>query len=121
MRVYELARELNVKPKDMASMLSNASKTYTTASGVSDDDIARAKKAYASGSGNSGSKDQENQQKSDSKKDSMPKNSEEKSHDAKSDYSKSKQSDKIVSELYFPQNSSRPVYKERTNISSKTN
>ena len=121
MRVYELARELNVKPKDMASMLSNASKTYTTASGVSDDDIARAKKAYASGSGNSGSKDQENQQKSDSKKDSMPKNSEEKSHDAKSDYSKSKQSDKIVSELYFPQNSSRPAYKERTNISSKTN
>ena len=39
MRVYELAKELNITTKDIADLLDNNNKTYKTMSGLNDDEV----------------------------------------------------------------------------------
>ena len=41
MRVYELAKELNITTKDIADLLDNNNKTYKTMSGLNDDEVAK--------------------------------------------------------------------------------
>ena len=105
MRVYELAKELNITTKDIADLLDNNNKTYKTMSGLNDDEVAKVRGKFGHKSGAAGNaskpktekaneakRTENNTPKKDITKESVKDTADKKSH---------------VSELYFPQNSSK--------------
>ena len=54
MRVYELAKELNITTKDIADLLDNNNKTYKTMSGLNDDEVAKVRGKFGHKSGAAG-------------------------------------------------------------------
>jgi translation initiation factor IF-2 len=49
MRVYELAKELNISSKDVADILDTADKKYKNVSGLTDDEVSKVRKKLAGG------------------------------------------------------------------------
>ena len=129
MRVYELAKELNIATKDIADLLDNGEKSYKTMSGLNDEEIARVRSKF--GQKNTAAqqpvkqknekaneaKMAENTTKKDNSVQNTSKQSENKNKAGESKNSASVSSDKNenrggdkkshVSQLYFPQNSSK--------------
>ena len=46
MRVYELAKELNISSKDIADVLDTADKKYTSMNGLSDEEVSKIRSRY---------------------------------------------------------------------------
>lgn len=129
MRVYELAKELNITTKDIADLLDNGEKSYKIMSGLNDEEIARVRSKF--GQKNTAAqqpvkqknekaneaKMAENTTKKDNSVQNTSKQSENKNKAGESKSSAPVSSDKNenrggdkkshVSQLYFPQNSSK--------------
>lgn len=91
MRVHELAKELNISTKQIIETLSNETKTYKTMSGLGDAEIEIVKKKF----GNKSAADNETVKTAHANENTEDKNL--KSEDKKSN----------ISQVYFPQNSSK--------------
>ena len=104
MRVYELAKELNITTKDIADLLDNNNKTYKTMSGLNDDEVAkvRGKFGHKSGAADNASKPK-NEKANEAK---MTENNTPKKDITKEPVKDTADKKSHVSELYFPQNSS---------------
>ena len=105
MRVYELAKELNITTKDIADLLDNNNKTYKTMSGLNDDEVAkvRVKFGHKSGAADNASKPK-NEKANEAK---MTENNTPKKDITKEPVKDTADKKSHVSELYFPQNSSK--------------
>ena len=105
MRVYELAKELNITTKDIADLLDNNNKTYKTMSGLNDDEVAkvRGKFGHKSGAADNASKPK-NEKANEAK---MTENNTPKKDITKEPVKDTADKKSHVSELYFPQNSSK--------------
>ncbi|MDO5382430.1 MAG: translation initiation factor IF-2 [Eubacteriales bacterium] len=126
MRVHELAKELGIKTKDITDMLSNDEKKYSTMSGLGETEIAAVRKKF-------GGADTVEEKTDKSKSEPVVKNErpQVKSNDVtatstqkENSAKKPKEADikpsgegekKHISQVYFPQNSSRNDGRDRNN------
>ena len=106
MRVHELAKELNISTKEIIETLSNETKTYKTMSGLGDAEIAAVKKKFGSRAAADEKKNTETSSVKDSADDKKAKNEDKKSN---------------ISQVYFPQNSSKGTRTDSNNQTSQKN
>ena len=104
MRVYELAKELNISSKDIADVLDTADKKYTSMNGLSDEEVSKIRSRYG--------KKNETPVKAESKPESKPDTSVKvkeavKEGTASGNQSEVKKEEPKVSQVFFPQNSSK--------------
>ena len=104
MRVYELAKELNISSKDIADVLDTADKKYTSMNGLSDEEVSKIRSRYG--------KKNETPVKVESKPESKPDTSVQvkeavKEGTASGNQSEVKKEEPKVSQVFFPQNSSK--------------
>ena len=104
MRVYELAKELNISSKDIADVLDTADKKYTSMNGLSDEEVKKIRNRYG--------KKTETPVKAESKPESKPDTSVQvkeavKEGTASGNQSEVKKEEPKVSQVFFPQNSSK--------------
>lgn len=104
MRVYELAKELNISSKDIADVLDTADKKYTSMNGLSDEEVSKIRSRYG--------KKTETPVKAESKPESKPDTSVQvkeavKEGTASGNQSEVKKEEPKVSQVFFPQNSSK--------------
>ena len=104
MRVYELAKELNISSKDIADVLDTADKKYTSMNGLSDEEVSKIRSRYG--------KKNETPVKAESKPESKPGTSVQvkeavKEGTASGNQSEVKKEEPKVSQVFFPQNSSK--------------
>ena len=104
MRVYELAKELNISSKDIADVLDTADKKYTSMNGLSDEEVSKIRSRYG--------KKNETPVKAESKPESKPDTSVQvkeavKEGTASGNQSEVKKEEPKVSQVFFPQNSSK--------------
>ena len=97
MRVYELAKELNISSKDIADVLDTADKKYTSMNGLSDEEVSKIRSRYG--------KKNETPVKAESKPESKPDTSVQVT--ASGNQSEVKKEEPKVSQVFFPQNSSK--------------
>ena len=117
MRVHELAKELNITSKDITDMLSNSDKTYKSVSGLTDAEISSVRKKFAP------APKTENKPAAQPAKQSQPVKNDNRDNRQQSQapkqggQNKSGNSDdkKHISQVYFPQNSSRDKNPRRDN------
>ena len=117
MRVHELAKELNITSKDITDMLSNSEKTYKSVSGLTDAEISSVRKKFAP------APKAENKPAAQPAKQSQPvkndnrDNRQQNQAPKQGGQNKSGNSDdkKHISQVYFPQNSSRDKNPRRDN------
>ena len=117
MRVHELAKELNITSKDITDMLSNSEKTYKPVSGLTDAEISSVRKKFAP------APKVENKPAAQPAKQSQPvkndnrDNRQQNQAPKQGGQNKSGNSDdkKHISQVYFPQNSSRDKNPRRDN------
>ena len=105
MRVYELAKELNITTKDIADLLDNNNKTYKTMSGLNDDEVAKVRGKFGHKSGAAGNASKPKNEKANEAK--MTENNTPKKDITKEPIKDTADKKSHVSELYFPQNSSK--------------
>ena len=105
MRVYELAKELNITTKDIADLLDNNNKTYKTMSGLNDDEVAKVRGKFGHKSGAAGNASKPKNEKANEVK--MTENNTPKKDITKESVKDTADKKSHVSELYFPQNSSK--------------
>ena len=105
MRVYELAKELNITTKDIADLLDNNNKTYKTMSGLNDDEVAKVRGKFGHKSGAAGNASKPKNEKANEAK--MTENNTPKKDITKESVKDTADKKSHVSELYFPQNSSK--------------
>ena len=105
MRVYELAKELNITTKDIADLLDNNNKTYKTMSGLNDDEVAKVRGKFGHKSGAAGNASKPKNEKANEAK--MTENNTPKKDITKEPVKDTADKKSHVSELYFPQNSSK--------------
>ena len=105
MRVYELAKELNITTKDIADLLDNNNKTYKTMSGLNDDEVAKVRGKFGHKSGAAGNASKPKNEKANEAK--MTENNTPKKDITKEPVKDTADRKSHVSELYFPQNSSK--------------
>ena len=105
MRVYELAKELNITTKDIADLLDNNNKTYKTMSGLNDDEVAKVRGKFGHKSGAAGNASKPKNEKANEAK--MTENTTPKKDITKEPVKDTADKKSHVSELYFPQNSSK--------------
>ena len=105
MRVYELAKELNITTKDIADLLDNNNKTYKTMSGLNDDEVAKVRGKFVHKSGAAGNASKPKNEKANEAK--MTENNTPKKDITKEPVKDTADKKSHVSELYFPQNSSK--------------
>ena len=105
MRVYELAKELNITTKDIADLLDNNNKTYKTMSGLNDDEVAKVRGKFGHKSGAVGNASKPKNEKANEAK--MTENNTPKKDITKEPVKDTADKKSHVSELYFPQNSSK--------------
>ena len=105
MRVYELAKELNITTKDIADLLDNNNKTYKTMSGLNDDEVAKVRGKFGHKSGAAGNASKPKNEKANEAK--MTENNTPKKDITKETVKDTADKKSHVSELYFPQNSSK--------------
>ena len=104
MRVYELAKELNISSKDIADVLDTADKKYTSMNGLSDEEVSKIRSRYG--------KKTETPVKAEPKTESKPDTSAQvkeasKEGAASGNQSEVKKEEPKVSQVFFPQNSSK--------------
>ena len=100
MRVYELAKELNISSKDIADVLDTADKKYTSMNGLSDEEVSKIRSRYG--------KKNETPVKAESKPDTSVQVKEAvKEGTASGNQSEVKKEEPKVSQVFFPQNSSK--------------
>ncbi len=104
MRVYELAKELNISSKDIADVLDTADKKYTSMNGLSDEEVKKIRNRYG--------KKTETPVKAEPKTESKPDTSAQakeapKEGTASGNQSEVKKEEPKVSQVFFPQNSSK--------------
>ena len=104
MSVYELAKELNISSKDIADVLDTADKKYTSMNGLSDEEVSKIRSRYG--------KKSETPVKAESKPESKPDTSVQvkeavKEGTASGNQSEVKKEEPKVSQVFFPQNSSK--------------
>ena len=104
MRVYELAKELNISSKDIADVLDTADKKYTSMNGLSDEEVSKIRSRYG--------KKNETPVKAESKPESKPDTSVQVKEAVKEGTASGNQSEVMkeepkVSQVFFPQNSSK--------------
>ena len=117
MRVHELAKELNITSKDITDMLSNSEKTYKSVSGLTDAEISSVRKKFAP------APKTENKPVIQPAKQAQPVKNENRDNRQQAQapkqggQNKSGNSDdkKHISQVYFPQNSSRDKNPRRDN------
>ena len=117
MRVHELAKELNITSKDITDMLSNSEKTYKSVSGLTDAEISSVRKKFAP------APKVENKPAAQPAKQSQPvkndnrDNRQQNQAPKQGGQNKSGNSDdkKHISQVHFPQNSSRDKNPRRDN------
>ena len=105
MRVYELAKELNITTKDIADLLDNNNKTYKTMSGLNDDEVEKVRGKFGHKSGAAGNASKPKNEKANEAK--MTENNTPKKDITKEPVKDTADKKSHVSELYFPQNSSK--------------
>ena len=104
MRVYELAKELNISSKDIADVLDTADKKYTSMNGLSDEEVKKIRNRYG--------KKTETPVKAEPKTESKPDTSAQVKEASKEgtvpgNQSEVKKEEPKVSQVFFPQNSSK--------------
>ena len=120
MRVHELAKELNITSKDITDMLSNSEKTYKPVSGLTDSEITSVRKKFAP------APKAENKPAAQPAKQSQPVKNDNRDNRQQNQASKQSQQGtqnksgnaddkKHISQVYFPQNSSRDKNPRRDN------
>ncbi len=120
MRVHELAKELNITSKDITDMLSNSEKTYKPVSGLTDSEITSVRKKFAP------APKAENKPAAQPAKQSQPVKNDNRDNRQQNQASKQSQQGtqnksgnaddkKHISQVYFPQNSSRDKNSRRDN------
>ena len=120
MRVHELAKELNITSKDITDMLSNSEKTYKSVSGLTDAEISSVRKKYAP------APKAENKPAAQPAKQSQPVKNDNRDNRQQNQTPKQSQQGtqnksgnaddkKHISQVYFPQNSSRDKNPRRDN------
>ena len=120
MRVHELAKELNITSKDITDMLSNSEKTYKSVSGLTDAEITSVRKKFAP------APKAENKPAAQPAKQSQPVKNDNRDNRQQNQASKQSQQGtqnksgnaddkKHISQVYFPQNSSRDKNPRRDN------
>ena len=125
MRVYELAKELNISSKAITDMLSNADKKYTAMSGLGESEINSVKSKFTKAAGNTANKSgpkkaEEKQVKSEENKnikaqDKTGNKSEQNTQDTKAANTSKDVDKKHISQVYFPQNSQKTDSRDRNN------
>ena len=140
MRVHELAKELNITSKDITDMLSNSEKTYKSVSGLTDEEVMSVRKKFAPAPKNESKpavqqsdkpKQAEIKQTENKQAESKPaadrqnsfgnkpqqtqgQNSQQNSNQNRQN-GKTAEDKKHISQVYFPQNSSKDRNKGRDN------
>ena len=120
MRVHELAKELNITSKDITDMLSNSEKTYKSVSGLTDAEISSVRKKFAP------APKVENKPAAQPAKQSQPVKNDNRDNRQQNQTPKQPQQGtqnksgnaddkKHISQVYFPQNSSRDKNSRRDN------
>ena len=120
MRVHELAKELNITSKDITDMLSNSEKTYKPVSGLTDAEITSVRKKFAP------APKAENKPAAQPAKQSQPVKNDNRDNRQQNQAPKQSQQGaqnksgnaddkKHISQVYFPQNSSRDKNPRRDN------
>ena len=120
MRVHELAKELNITSKDITDMLSNSEKTYKSVSGLTDAEISSVRKKFAP------APKAENKPAAQPAKQSQPVKNDNRDNRQQNQTPKQPQQGtqnksgnaddkKHISQVYFPQNSSRDKNPRRDN------
>ena len=120
MRVHELAKELNITSKDITDMLSNSEKTYKSVSGLTDAEISSVRKKFAP------APKVENKPAAQPAKQSQPVKNDNRDNRQQNQAPKQPQQGtqnksgnaddkKHISQVYFPQNSSRDKNSRRDN------
>ena len=120
MRVHELAKELNITSKDITDMLSNSEKTYKSVSGLTDAEISSVRKKFAP------APKVENKPAAQPAKQSQPVKNDNRDNRQQNQTPKQSQQGtqnksgnaddkKHISQVYFPQNSSRDKNPRRDN------
>ena len=120
MRVHELAKELNITSKDITDMLSNSEKTYKSVSGLTDAEISSVRKKFAP------APKVENKPAAQPAKQSQPVKNDNRDNRQQNQTPKQSQQGtqnksgnaddkKHISQVYFPQNSSRDKNSRRDN------
>ena len=120
MRVHELAKELNITSKDITDMLSNSEKTYKPVSGLTDAEISSVRKKFAP------APKAENKPAAQPAKQSQPVKNDNRDNRQQNQAPKQPQQGtqnksgnaddkKHISQVYFPQNSSRDKNPRRDN------
>ena len=120
MRVHELAKELNITSKDITDMLSNSEKTYKSVSGLTDAEISSVRKKFAP------EPKAENKPAAQPAKQSQPVKNDNRDNRQQNQTPKQSQQGtqnksgnaddkKHISQVYFPQNSSRDKNPRRDN------
>ena len=120
MRVHELAKELNITSKDITDMLSNSEKTYKSVSGLTDAEITSVRKKFAP------APKAENKPAAQPAKQSQPVKNDNRDNRQQNQTPKQSQQGtqnksgnaddkKHISQVYFPQNSSRDKNPRRDN------
>lgn len=120
MRVHELAKELNITSKDITDMLSNSEKTYKSVSGLTDAEISSVRKKFAP------APKAENKPAAQPAKQSQPVKNDNRDNRQQNQTPKQSQQGtqnksgnaddkKHISQVYFPQNSSRDKNPRRDN------
>lgn len=104
MRVYELAKELNISSKDIADVLDTADKKYTSMNGLSDEEVKKIRNRY----GKKTETPVKAEPKTESKQDTSAQAKEApKEGTASGNQSEVKKEEPKVSQVFFPQNSSK--------------
>ncbi len=118
MRVHELAKELNITSKDITDMLSNSEKTYKSVSGLTDEEVSNVRKKFSPAPK---AESKPSEQPAKQAQPVKPENKDNKQQAPKQaqqgTQNKSGNTDdkKHISQVYFPQNSSRDKNTRRDN------
>ena len=123
MRVHELAKELNITSKDITDMLSNSEKTYKSVSGLTDAEISSVRKKFAPApkvenkpAAQPAQPAKQSQPVKNDNRDNRQQNQTPKqSQQGTQNKSGNADDKKHISQVYFPQNSSRDKNPRRDN------
>ena len=120
MRVHELAKELNITSKDITDMLSNSEKTYKSVSGLTDAEISSVRKKFAPAPKVENKPaaqlaKQTQPVKNDNRDNRQQNQTPKQSQQGTQNKSGNADDKKHISQVYFPQNSSRDKNPRRDN------
>ena len=120
MRVHELAKELNITSKDITDMLSNSEKTYKSVSGLTDEEVSKVRKKFSPApKAESKSSEQPAKQaqpvKTENKDNKQQAQSPKQAGQGTQNKAGNADDKKHISQVYFPQNSSRDKNTRRDN------